>query len=146
EEVKDAARPPLRRMLLSRAPGSRETRLTRPICGSFRKQPSAMPELWGEYRDQLAIALPHEEADLRQPVGGQRQRLHPDLIRSDERQRWDRHLRQHATEFIGGEEIDATAIERDCLAEWRRCRCTAGETGKPPSCLLHIGHRNEDAL
>src|SRR5262249_43398018 len=89
---------------------------------SFRKQPSAVAELCGEYRDQIAIALPHDQAGPRQQVGRQRQRFHFNSIGADERQRRDRQLRQQAGELVGGEEIDAAAIEFDRVAKWRGYR------------------------
>ena len=99
---------------------------------SFREQPSAMAELCGECRDQIAIALPHEQAGPRQQVGRQRQRFHFNSIGADERQRRDRQLRQQVGELVGGEEIDAAAIEFDRVAKWRGYRCTAGETAAEP--------------
>ena len=101
-----------------------------------------MAELWGEYRDQLVVALPHGEARPHQQVGGQRQRFYPDFIGADEGKRRDWDLREQVGELIGRKEIHAATIEFDRLAKWRGRRCTAGETRKAPSCLVHVGHDN----
>src|SRR5712671_5631798 len=104
-----------------------------------------MAEFGGEYRDQLAIALSHGQADPHQQTGGDPQRFHPDFIGTHERERRDWDLREQVGEHIGRKEIDAATIELDCLTEWRLRRCTAGETAKALPRLGHVGHGNEDA-
>ena len=112
------------------------------IPRTARRRARALPETSRPDRLRSA-AVPHPAAA--QDVVERRQRHHPDAVGAHERQRGDRDLGQHARETIGGDELDASAVERDRRPDAAVTALRPVKRAKRVRRLLDIGDRDGQA-